>query len=132
MKVAPFNELVALVAHEIFHIRQYRQMGDANFGCEYSREFVRCGRCQDRNNGLERPAYDFGDRVLQMLSTAPPTSEPVPPPPQAPPPPRPPAARQCVVGPGPNDWCWLSQPGVAGGSCWCPSPYGGFFTGIAR
>jgi hypothetical protein len=121
MKAAPFNELVALVAHELFHIKQYREMGDARFGCEYSREYVRCGRCQDRNNALERPAYEFGDRVMNMLASSPPPPPPLPPPP---------AARTCVV--GPNAWCWLSQPGTVGGACWCPAPYGGFFSGVAR
>jgi hypothetical protein len=144
-KQLPFPKLANLLAHEIFHITQYRRMGGSNFACTYSQQFVACGGCQDERHPLEKEAYDFGDRVEAAFLANPsvplpappvpsPYPSPVPPrgPSWVPPPPVPRVASQCVVGYGPNDWCRLGQPVAIGGGCWCPTPWGGFLTGIAR
>lgn len=55
------------LAHEIFHIRQYRAAKPDQFECNYSRQFTECGGCQDRRHALERDAYNFEDSVRAAL-----------------------------------------------------------------
>jgi len=62
------QELAILLAHEMKHVMQYRRMGTDNFKCEYSRNYVECGSCQDNGHPLEREAYAFENEVAQRLS----------------------------------------------------------------
>lgn len=67
------NNLVSTtltLAHEMVHIRQYRRINTDEFKCRYSRDFVRCNGCQDRNHPLEREAYDFEASVAQAVNFA--------------------------------------------------------------
>ncbi len=52
-------DTASTLAHEIVHLRQYRNTGTDRFKCEYSREYTGCGGCQDRRNPFEREAYNF-------------------------------------------------------------------------
>jgi hypothetical protein len=54
-------DLTSVLAHEMFHVRQYRARGTDNFKCEYSKQLARCGGCFDRGMDIERDAYDFQD-----------------------------------------------------------------------
>lgn len=55
------------LAHETFHIRQYRAAEPGAFECDYSLAFVACRGCQDRNHPLERAAFEFEDRARRIL-----------------------------------------------------------------
>ena len=55
----------ALLAHEMTHIKQFRDMGEDQFKCAYSIAYTNCGGCQDRNHPLEAQAY-----AVQDLATA--------------------------------------------------------------
>ncbi len=56
------------LAHEVVHIRQYRASGTDRFKCDYSRQYVECGGCQDRRNRFEREAYDFESQVSPRIA----------------------------------------------------------------
>lgn len=59
------------LAHEVVHIRQYRSAETTEtFKCNYSREYLECGGCQDRRNGFEREAYDYENQIQLRLSQA--------------------------------------------------------------
>ena len=55
------------LAHEAFHIRQYRMAEPGEFECAYSLAFVACRGCQDRDHPMERAAFEFEDRARRML-----------------------------------------------------------------
>lgn len=59
--------IAALLAHEMAHVRQYRRLTTDRFKCLYSKQYVDCRGCQDRNHPLEREAYDFEGTVYQRL-----------------------------------------------------------------
>jgi uncharacterized membrane protein len=61
------DNLAALLAHEMTHVRQYRRMGTDQFKCEYSRKYIECGGCQDERHPLEREAYEFETVALNKL-----------------------------------------------------------------
>ena len=58
--------LTATVAHELYHIQQYRRLGGDEFRCQYLAQMTACA-CQDHRHPLERDAYAFGDRVIKVL-----------------------------------------------------------------
>jgi hypothetical protein len=59
--------LAEILAHELEHIRQFQQLGTRGFKCEYVRDMLACGGCQDRRHGLEAEAYARQDRVREFL-----------------------------------------------------------------
>lgn len=59
LKDRPVSDIALTLAHELVHIRQYRQLGSGTFKCKYSQEFVSCGACQDERHSMEREAYQF-------------------------------------------------------------------------
>jgi hypothetical protein len=61
------RELASTLAHEMFHVRQYRGRGTDNFKCEYSKQMGRNGLRQDRGMDMERDAYEFEDRADVVL-----------------------------------------------------------------
>lgn len=61
------DRFAALMAHEMFHTRQYSQYGYNGFACRYSAELIR-GRGFGSSNTLEAPAYTFQSQVLNCLS----------------------------------------------------------------
>lgn len=67
------EDLAVLLAHEMAHIIQYRRMGSDNFKCEYSRNYVDCGFCQNESHALEREAYQFQENVSNRLAENDPT-----------------------------------------------------------
>lgn len=58
--------LVSTLAHEMHHIRQFRQWGGDSFKCRYSTEMLR-GNGQSRANAVERDAYEYEDQVEEIL-----------------------------------------------------------------
>lgn len=60
-------DLAALLAHEMFHVIQYRVWGTDKFKCDYTRQYIECGQCSDRGNSIERSAYEFEDRTRLIL-----------------------------------------------------------------
>ena len=62
--------LAEILAHELEHVQQFERMGTREFKCEYVRDMLACGGCQDRGHGLEAAAYDRQDRVRERLSAA--------------------------------------------------------------
>lgn len=60
------EDLVPLLAHEMYHITQYNDWGSNEFHCKYSREYLQ--HSTGRNNSVERPAYVRGDCVKDNLS----------------------------------------------------------------
>jgi uncharacterized membrane protein len=69
MKGHGTNELAALLAHEMTHVRQYERMRTDKFKCAYSREYVECGGCQNRRHSLEREAIDAQNAASETLIT---------------------------------------------------------------
>lgn len=59
-------QLAKLVAHEMHHIRQYREMGYNKFACDYVQQILK-GNGTQCNNSLEKPAYDFECSVGKSL-----------------------------------------------------------------
>ena len=55
------------LAHEAFHIRQYRAAEPGAFECAYSLAFIACRGCQDRGHPMERAAFEFEDRARRIL-----------------------------------------------------------------
>jgi len=68
LRSAPTYELAVTLAHEMKHIEQYRQLGTDAFKCNYTKQFIKCDRCQDRKHELEREAYEFEDRARYALA----------------------------------------------------------------
>ncbi len=59
--------LAEILAHELEHLRQFEQLGTRGFKCEYVRDMLACGGCQDRGHRLEAEAYARQDRVRERL-----------------------------------------------------------------
>jgi hypothetical protein len=67
LKVGSTDLLAEVIAHEMVHIRQFRELGVTAFKCAYVDAFIRCGACQDRGHALEEPAYQLQDSVREHL-----------------------------------------------------------------
>jgi hypothetical protein len=52
----------------MIHVRQYRRLGTNEFKCQYVRDLLNCGGCQDSGNPLEAQAYAFQDSVTARLN----------------------------------------------------------------
>lgn len=59
--------LAEILAHELEHIRQFKRLGTREFKCEYVRDMLACGGCQDRGHALEAEAYKHQDAVRERL-----------------------------------------------------------------
>lgn len=59
-------DLVALLGHEMVHIRQYRDWGEEQFRCRYGRE-IAGGHGMQRANPIEREAYEEEDGIRAHL-----------------------------------------------------------------
>ena len=59
--------LAEILAHELEHLRQFETLGTRGFKCEYVREMLACGGCQDRGHKLEAEAYQRQDQVRATL-----------------------------------------------------------------
>lgn len=62
--------LAEILAHELEHIRQFQRLGTREFKCEYVRDMLACGGCQDRGHALEAEAYERQDEVRERLLKA--------------------------------------------------------------
>lgn len=62
--------LAEILAHELEHVQQFARLGIREFKCEYVRDMVACGGCQDRGHALEAAAYARQDHVRARLSAA--------------------------------------------------------------
>lgn len=60
--------LAEILAHELEHVQQFERLGTREFKCEYVRDMLACGGCQDRGHALEAAAYARQDRVREGLS----------------------------------------------------------------
>ena len=61
-------DLVAeVLAHEMVHVRQFRERGADAFRCDYVNAFIACAGCQDRGHALEAEAYTLQDVVRERL-----------------------------------------------------------------
>ncbi|GEM_PF-5712009 len=58
-------QVVALLGHECWHVKQQREMGWWPFLWAYIREWLAHGG--GRDNKLEMPAYELGDRIYVSL-----------------------------------------------------------------
>lgn len=67
--------LAEIIAHELEHVRQFRERGERGFKCDYVRDMMACGGCQDRRHPMEREAYERQDgaraRLLHQSSPLP-------------------------------------------------------------
>ncbi len=59
--------LAEILAHELEHVRQFERLGTRGFKCEYVRDMLACGGCQDRGHRLEAEAYSRQDQVRKRL-----------------------------------------------------------------
>ena len=62
--------LAEILAHELEHVQQFLRLGTRAFKCQYVRDMLACGGCQDRGHGLEAAAYGRQDQVRARLSAA--------------------------------------------------------------
>jgi hypothetical protein len=59
-------DLIAeVLAHEMIHVQQFREIGARGFKCDYINAFLSCGGCQDRAHELEAEAYGFQDTARE-------------------------------------------------------------------
>jgi hypothetical protein len=61
---------IALLAHELKHIQQYRSMGHAGFFWRYFMDKARNGFEYSKTLPLEKTAYDLQAEVLQALENS--------------------------------------------------------------
>jgi hypothetical protein len=59
---------LALLAHELKHVEQYRALGHAGFLARYLMDRARNGFRYGRELPLEKEAYDLQDEVLRALA----------------------------------------------------------------
>lgn len=64
----PLDDIAATLAHEMFHIRQYRAIGSASFKCNYAQQYIACQGCQDERHPIERDAFQFQADASRKLS----------------------------------------------------------------
>jgi hypothetical protein len=62
--------LAEILAHELEHVQQFARLGTREFKCQYVRDMLACGGCQDRSHGLEAAAYARQDQARARLSAA--------------------------------------------------------------
>lgn len=62
------DDVASVLAHEMFHIRQYRSMGSAAFKCNYAQQYVACQGCQNERHPMERDAFQFEAEADRKLS----------------------------------------------------------------
>jgi Domain of unknown function (DUF4157) len=60
---------IALLAHELVHVAQYREFGSAGFLARYLRDMARAGFRYSRRLPLEAPAYARQARAREVLAT---------------------------------------------------------------
>ncbi len=66
--------LAEIIAHELEHVRQFANRGERGFKCDYVRDMMACGGCQDRRHPMEREAYERQDAArLRLLHESPST-----------------------------------------------------------
>lgn len=58
---------VALLAHELKHVQQYREMGHLRFLARYFLDKARNGFRYSKDLPLEKDAYDLQEQVLEKL-----------------------------------------------------------------
>jgi hypothetical protein len=61
-------ETLVTLAHEMIHVRQIRSGPTDKFKCDYSRQFIACGGCQDDGNSFEHEAYEFERKARPQLT----------------------------------------------------------------
>jgi hypothetical protein len=61
------DDIAATIAHEVFHVRQFRSMGEIPFKCNYIQHYIACGGCQNKSHPMERDAYDFEALIADRL-----------------------------------------------------------------
>jgi hypothetical protein len=66
----PLDDIAATLAHEMFHIRQYRAIGSASFKCNYAQQYIACQGCQDERHPIERDAFQFQADAERKLSAS--------------------------------------------------------------
>ncbi len=118
MRQNHIEEIASSLAHEMLHVRQYREMGADEFRCAYSRAFIDCRACQDERHPMEREAYAFQRAVERRLAAAAsprPSADPLRPSPPAP------LAPSCVT---PSGACAMARPLPPGSGCSCPNAAG--------
>lgn len=63
------DELIPLVAHELYHTHQFRKWGRAGFQCRYGAQMIK-GKGTGRSNSVERPAYEFEDKIRRFFDNS--------------------------------------------------------------
>lgn len=66
----PLDDIAETLAHEMFHIRQYRAIGSASFKCNYAQQYIACQGCQDARHPIERDAFQFQAEAHRKLSAS--------------------------------------------------------------
>ena len=66
---------LALLAHELVHVGQYREMGVPRFLARYGRDMLKAGFRYSRKLPLEAPAYERQALAKRILAAGPPVDE---------------------------------------------------------
>lgn len=61
------EDLATTLAHELWHCRQYADLGESHFRCLYANE-LKVGNGLAIGNCLEDPAYAFGVKVYKCIT----------------------------------------------------------------
>jgi len=72
----PLDDVAALLAHEMFHVRQFRSVGSGSFKCNYAQQYMACGGRQDSCMPIERDAFQFQANAANTLAAHPDASSP--------------------------------------------------------
>jgi len=102
-----------LWAHEMKHVQQYDMWGVRKFAIRYMRSW----------NSVEDEAYAIQNQYAQAINNQQTVGQ-LPTPGQG--------AIACLVGPMPNDWCYLPVPLQPNSACSCVNQFGQEFFGTAR
>ena len=66
LRLGSRETLAEVIAHELAHITQMRELGEDRFKCSYIKELLNCG-CMDKHHVLEAPAYAVQTKVRDFL-----------------------------------------------------------------
>ncbi len=66
---------LALLAHELVHVGQYREMGVPRFLARYGLDMLKAGLRYSRKLPLEAPAYERQALAKRILAAGPPVDE---------------------------------------------------------
>ena len=67
LQQASVDTLAEVLFHELYHVRQMRELGAQSFKCAYIDSLIACNGCTDQRHALEAPAHEAQGLVRDAL-----------------------------------------------------------------